>query len=46
MGKKEKEPRPYRGVIDEIREQQHKTKDMSLKGKWQYFWDYYSMPAH
>ena len=22
MGKKEKEPRPYRGVIDEIREQQ------------------------
>ena len=43
MGKKEKEPRPYRGVIDEIREQQHKTKDMSLKGKWQYFWDYYKV---
>ena len=43
MGKNEKEPRPYRGVIDEIREQQHKTKDMSLKGKWQYFWDYYKV---
>lgn len=43
MSKKQKEPRPYRGVIDEIREQQHKTKDMSLKGKWQYFWDYYKV---
>lgn len=43
MGKKEKEPRPYRGVIDEIREQQHKTKDMSFKGKWQYFWYYYKV---
>lgn len=43
MGKKNKEPRPYRGVIDEIREQQHKTKDMTFKGKWQYFWYYYKV---
>ncbi len=41
MNKKEKEPREYRGVNDEIREQQRKTKDMTLKGKLQYFWDYY-----
>lgn len=41
MGKNEKQPREYRGVNDEIREQQRKTKDMSWKGKLQYFWDYY-----
>lgn len=43
MSKKNKEPRPYRGVIDEIREQQHKMKDMTLKGKLQYFWYYYKV---
>lgn len=43
MPKREKKPREYRGVIDEIREQQMKTKDMSAKGKWEYFWDYYKV---
>lgn len=43
MSKKNKEPRPYRGVIDEIREQQHKMKDMTFKGKLQYFWYYYKV---
>ena len=33
MAKREKKPREYRGVIDEIREQQHKTRDMTNKGK-------------
>lgn len=41
MSQKEKKPREYRGVRDEIREQQLKTKDMSLKGKLKYFWGYY-----
>lgn len=41
MEKNHKQPREYRGVNDEIREQQRKTKDMSWKGKLQYFWDYY-----
>ena len=43
MSKKNKEPRPYRGVIDEIREQQHKMKDMTFQGKLQYFWYYYKV---
>ena len=43
MPKREKKPREYRGVIDEIREQQLKTKDMSAKGKLAYFWDYYKV---
>lgn len=43
MEKKEKKPREYRGVRDEIREQQEKTKDMSLKGKLSYFWYYYKV---
>lgn len=41
MPKREKKPREYRGVIDEIREQQRKTRDMTAKGKWEYFWEYY-----
>ena len=41
--KKEKAPREYRGVIDEIRQQQMKMKDMSFKGKLAYFWDYYKI---
>ena len=43
MPKREKKPREYRGVIDEIREQQRKTLDMSNKGKLEYFWDYYKV---
>lgn len=43
MSKQPKAPRPYRGVQDEIREQQMKMKDMSLKGKLQYFWYYYKI---
>ena len=41
--KKEKKPREYRGVADEIREQQKKMKDMSLKEKLAYFWYYYKV---
>ena len=43
MSKKEKSPKEYRGVIDEIRQQQMKTKEMSTKGKLEYFWDYYKV---
>lgn len=43
MAKREKKPREYRGVIDEIREQQHKTRDMTNKGKLEYFWYYYKV---
>lgn len=43
MSKKEKAPREYRGINDEIREQTKKFKDMSLKEKWEYFWEYYKI---
>lgn len=43
MLKKEKAPREYRGINDEIREQTKKFKDMSLKEKWEYFWEYYKI---
>lgn len=43
MSRNEKEPKPYRGVQDEIREQQQKLKDKSLKDKLQYFWYYYKI---
>lgn len=43
MEKKEKRPREYQGVRDEIRQQQMKTKDMSFKEKLGYFWDYYKI---
>lgn len=43
MDKRSKTPKPYRGVQDEIHEQHMKMKDMSLKGKLQYFWDYYKI---
>lgn len=43
MFKKEKGPREYRGISDEIREQTKKFKDMSLKEKWEYFWEYYTI---
>ncbi|MBR5800918.1 MAG: hypothetical protein IKY23_12755 [Lachnospiraceae bacterium] len=41
--KDKREPRPYRGVNDEIREQTQKMKDMTLKGKLSYFWHYYKV---
>jgi len=41
MKKTKKEPRPYRGLVDEIREQHVKMKDMTFKEKWNYFWYYY-----
>lgn len=43
MFKKEKAPREYRGINDEIQEQTKKFKDMSLKEKWEYFWEYYKV---
>lgn len=43
MPKREKKPREYRGVIDEIREQHLKTRDMTKKGKLEYFWYYYKV---
>lgn len=43
MFKKEKAPKEYRGINDEIREQTKKFKDMSLKEKWEYFWEYYKV---
>lgn len=43
MPKREKKPREYRGVIDEIRQQQRKTQDMTTKGKLEYFWYYYKV---
>lgn len=43
MAGKEKKTTEYRGVRDEIRQQQLKTKEMTLKGKLQYFWDYYKI---
>lgn len=41
MFQKGKQSREYRGVRDEIREQQLKTKNMPLKDKVKYFWGYY-----
>ncbi len=41
MSEKEKKTPGYRGVRDEIKEQRQKTRTMSLKGKLEYFWDYY-----
>lgn len=34
----------YKGVADEIRQQKLKAKDMSLKGKLDYYWYYYKIP--
>lgn len=41
MKKTKKEPRPYRGLVDEIKEQHLKMKEMTFKEKWNYFWYYY-----
>lgn len=41
MATREKKPREYRGVQDEIHEQHLKVKDMTFKEKLAYFWDYY-----
>ncbi|NBJ92420.1 hypothetical protein [Parablautia muri] len=43
MAQKEKKPRTYQGVRDEIREQHMKTKDMSFKERLAYFWYYYKI---
>lgn len=43
MSGKSQKPHEYRGVRDEIRQQQLKTKDMTWKGKLKYFWDYYKI---
>lgn len=37
------QPKEYKGVNDEIRQQHMKTKDMSFKGKLGYFWYYYKV---
>ena len=41
--KAQKDPRPYKGVSDEIREQTLKMKEMTLKEKISYFWTYYKI---
>lgn len=41
MKKAQKQPRPYRGLTDEIKEQHQKMKDMTFKEKFKYFWYYY-----
>ena len=33
----------YRGIIDEIREQQRKMKDMTWKERFAYYWEYYKV---
>ena len=43
MQQKEKKPREYRGVSDEIREQHQKTKNMTFKERLAYFWYYYKI---
>lgn len=43
MAKKQKSTGEYRGVRDEIKAQQDKTKNMSFKEKLSYFWDYYKV---
>lgn len=37
------QPKKYKGVNDEIRQQHMKAKDMSFKGKLSYFWYYYKV---
>lgn len=37
------QPKEYKGVHDEIKQQHMKTKDMSFKGKLAYFWEYYKV---
>lgn len=43
MSQNAKESKAYRGVQDEIRQQQQKLKDKPLKEKLQYFWYYYKV---
>ena len=43
MKNKEVKNKEYRGVVDEIREQQKKMKDMTFKEKLSYFWYYYKV---
>lgn len=41
--KNTKEAKEYTGILDEIKEQQLKAKDMSFKGRLSYFWYYYKI---
>lgn len=43
MTKKDKQSGTYRGVRDEIRREQMKTRDMTFKQKLSYFWYYYKI---
>ena len=43
MFKKGWQPENYKGVHDEIKQQHMKTKDMSAKGRFEYFWYYYKV---
>lgn len=43
MFKKGWQPKEYKGLNDEIRQQHKKAKDMSFKEKWNYFWYYYKI---
>lgn len=43
MTKKEQKSKEYRGVRDEIRQEQLKTKDMNWKDRLGYFWYYYKV---
>ena len=36
----------YRGIIDEIREQQRKMKDMTWKERFAYYWEYYKAVSY
>lgn len=35
----------HENIMDEIKEQKKKFKDMTLRQKWNYFWDYYKIPT-
>ncbi len=43
MFKKGWQPENYKGVHDEIKQQHMKTKGMSAKGRFEYFWYYYKV---
>lgn len=43
MFKKGWQPENYKGVHDEIKQQHMKTRDMSAKGRFEYFWYYYKV---
>ena len=43
MFKKGWQPENYKGVHDEIKQQHMKAKDMTFKGRMEYFWYYYKV---